>query len=75
MNRCPEPRLTPPEAPPPSLRCGLCSQPKTRLLELPYGLICRSCLTDAAHTLDDLSALLCAPIVAQEPTPDQGGTP
>lgn len=71
MNRMPEPCLTPPEYPQQALRCGLCLQPVTEALELYGRTVCRPCLQ--AQDMDDLSALLCAPIVTKEPV-FEGGT-
>ena len=59
----------PPEYPLPPLRCCLCLREVREALELPYGTVCKPCLN--RQTMDDLSALLCAPILTQEPT--QGG--
>lgn len=67
MNRTPELPLLPREHPQPSLRCCLCMQKVPEALELPYGMVCRSCFD--RQTTDELSALLCAPIIT-----DQGGT-
>lgn len=67
MNRTPEPLLLPREQPLPPLRCCLCLRPVPEALELPYGTVCRPCLD--GRTMDELSAMLCAPIIT-----DQGGT-
>ncbi len=67
MNTIPELSLYPKEKPLPSLRCCLCLQKVPEALELPYGTVCRSCID--RQTTDELSALLCAPIIT-----DQGGT-
>lgn len=67
MNRIPEPTLLPREHPLPPLRCCLCLRRVPEALELPFGNICRTCLD--SRTTDELSALLCAPIIT-----DQGGT-
>ena len=66
MNRTPEPSLLPQAHPQPALRCCLCLQAVPEALDLPYGTVCRPCLN--MQTTDDLSALLCAPIIT-----DQGG--
>ena len=65
MNTIPEPALIPPEYPAAPLRCCLCQQPVEEALELLYGPICRPCLQEYAdaHTMDELSALLCAAIL------------
>lgn len=65
----PEPSLTPPELPIPPLRCCLCRQPVPDALGLHYGPVCRRCLQDYVrhHSIDDLSALLCAEILTDEP--------
>ena len=67
MNRLPERSLQPREDPQSVLRCCLCLQKVPEALELPYGTVCRSCFD--RQTTDELSALLCAPIIT-----DQGGT-
>lgn len=67
MSAVPEPSLHPKEHPLPPLRCCLCLQKVPEALELPYGTVCRSCID--RQTTDELSALLCAPIIT-----DQGGT-
>lgn len=67
MNRLPERSLQPREDPQSVLRCCLCLQKVPEALELPYGNVCRSCFD--RQTTDELSALLCAPIIT-----DQGGT-
>lgn len=67
MNCTPEPSLQPQESPLPPLRCCLCMQEVAEVLELPYGTVCRSCLD--GQTMDELSALLCAPILSNENEP------
>ena len=67
MNRIPEVSLQPQEQPLPPLRCCLCLRQVPEALELPYGTICRPCLEK--KSMDELSALLCAPIIT-----NQGGT-
>ncbi len=64
MKHIPEPNLQPPELPLPPLRCCLCLQAGRELLELPYGTVCQPCLNGS--TMDELSALLCAPILTDE---------
>ena len=68
MNRLPEPGLNPPEYPQPPLRCSLCLRVVPEALELYGRTICHPCLQ--RQNIDDLSALLCAPII----TEDEGGT-
>lgn len=68
MNRTPEPGLYPPEYPQPPLRCCLCLRLVPEALDLYGRTVCRGCLQK--QEIDDLSALLCAPII----TEDQGGT-
>lgn len=65
----PEPSLIPPELPIPPLRCCLCRRPVRDALGLHYGPVCRCCLQDYVrhHSMDDLSALLCAEILTDEP--------
>ena len=63
MNRTPEPSLLPQEHPQPPLRCCICMQKVPEALELPYGTVCKTCLTK--QTTDELSALLCAPIITE----------
>ena len=67
MNLIPELSLQPKEHPLPPLRCCLCMQKVEEALDLPYGTVCRNCID--RQTTDELSALLCAPIIT-----DQGGT-
>lgn len=66
----PEPSLTPPEHPEPPLYCQACHRPIPEMFELSCSeVICRSCLAeklaDSVVTMDELSALLCAPVVSQ----------
>ena len=65
----PEPSLIPPELPAPLLRCCLCRQPVQDALGLHYGPVCLPCLQAYAErrSMDDLSALLCAEILTEEP--------
>ncbi len=67
-----EPELLPRETPPPPLYCSLCFRSVSEALELQERTICHACLQ--AQDMHHLSALLCAPIVTQEPVYDQGGT-
>lgn len=64
MKHTPEPSLLPPEHPLPPLRCSLCLQTGRELLDLPFGTVCHPCLHRS--TMDQLSALLCAPIITEE---------
>lgn len=75
MIRTPEPHLLPPELSWQPLRCCLCHRITPEALELPFGCVCRTCLTDDTRSMDELSAILCAPIVAEEPSFPEGGTP
>ena len=63
MNRIPEASLLPQEYPQPPLRCCLCMQKVPEALELLYGTVCKACLSN--RTTDELSALLCAPIITE----------
>jgi hypothetical protein len=65
----PEPSLIPPEYPE-VIRCQCCHRPVMEVFEISCsGTICRSCLAeklaDTVVTMDELSALLCAPVVSQ----------
>lgn len=70
MKTIPEPSLTPPEHPAAVLRCCICHRPVGEALELPYGPICRPCLQvyAADHSMDELSALLCAAVITDDTT-------
>lgn len=66
----PEPNLAPPEYPL-TIRCGCCHKQLTELFELSCSdFICRPCLAHMAAddhvTMDELSALLCVPVVCQD---------
>lgn len=70
MRIIPEPSLIPPEYPTAILRCCICHQPVGEALELLYGPICRPCLQAYAadHSIDELSALLCAAVITNDIT-------
>lgn len=72
MSRIPEPDLQPPECAQLPLRCCLCLRIVPEALELYGRIVCRSCLQK--QSIDDLSALLCAPILTEESPLSQGGT-
>lgn len=63
----PELPLEPPEYSPAPLCCCLCHRPVAEALELHMGAVCRRCLCQAAahDTMDDLAALLCAPVLSE----------